>query len=84
MPEGANRADLTADQAAAVWIPYTSNSGAYELTPTTITTMPRVAVWPNFMEGGSAVYTYSFAGGLLQLSSSGEGWSWNARLQRLN
>ena len=83
MAEDATRQDLTAEQAAAVWIPYTSNSGIYEITPTEITTRPMVAVWPNFMEGESRVYTYRFDGDLLELSSSGEDWSWNARMRRL-
>jgi hypothetical protein len=58
MPDTAFREDLTAEQAAAVWIPYVSNSGTYEATVSEITTSPMVAVWPNFMEGEFAVYTY--------------------------
>ena len=83
MPEDAIRRDLTAEQAAAVWIPYTSNSGTHEITQTTIVTRPIVAVWPNFMEGGSAVYTYSVDGDKMQLTFANETVSWNAKLKRL-
>jgi hypothetical protein len=83
MPEGANRVDLSAEQTAAVWIPYISNSGMYEITPSTITTRPMVALWPNFMEGGSATYTYEVQGDMLRLSRREEDFLWNANLRRV-
>jgi hypothetical protein len=82
-PEGAGRTDLSADQAAAVWIPYVSNSGIYEITPSTITFRPMVALWPNFMEGGSAIYTYDVQGDMLRLSRREEDFSWNANLRKV-
>lgn len=81
--EDATRASLTAEQAASVWLLYTSNSGTYETTSSTLTTHPTVALWPNFMEGGSETFTFEVEGDELLLSQTGEGFSWNARLRRL-
>ncbi|HSG07533.1 MAG TPA: hypothetical protein VLA36_04225 [Longimicrobiales bacterium] len=81
MPENAARTDLDADQAASVWLPYTSNSGTYEINGAELTTRPMVALWPNFMTGGWATFTMSFEGGMLVLR---DGEVWGARLRRLN
>ncbi len=83
MSEDATRSGLSPEQAAAVWIPYVNNTGTYEVTASTITTKPIVAVWPNFMEGGSRSYAYRLEGDTLSLTASGEGWTWNAKLRRL-
>jgi hypothetical protein len=83
MKEDATRAGLTAEEAASVWIPYTSNSGRYEMAGDQLTIRPMVALWPNFMEGGSATYTFTMEGERLHLWTSGEGTSWHARLERL-
>lgn len=83
MKEGATRGGLTAEEAASIWIRYTSNSGRYELTGDQLTIRPIVALWPNFMEGGSTTYTFTMEGERLHLWTSGEGTSWHARLERL-
>ncbi len=83
MKEGATRAGLTAEEAASVWIRYTSNSGRYELAGDQLTIRPIVALWPNFMEGGSVIYTFAMEGERLHLWSSDEGTTWHGRLERL-
>jgi hypothetical protein len=80
MAEDATRFDLDAEQATSVWLPYVSNSGTYEIAGNEITTRPIVALWPNFMTGGSATYSMSFEGGMLVLRN---GDVWGARLRRV-
>lgn len=85
MPEGAIRATLTPEQAAAIWIPYTSNSGRYEVSGSTIITRPIVALLPNSMaEGTEFVYEFEWDGEELMLTERSEdGWA-TGRLRRLN
>jgi len=83
MPEDASRGDLTADQVASIWLPYVSNSGNYEITSSTLTTRPVVALFPNFMEGGSQQWSYSREGARLRLSRSAEGFSEILILERV-
>jgi len=78
----ADREALTPDEAESVWMPYISNSGRYESTPTTFTVRPMVALWPDYMTGGSRVYTYRIEDAMLHLSTAENGWSWNAVLRR--
>jgi len=80
MAEDATRSDLDAEQATSVWLPYTSNSGTYEIAGNEVTTRPIVALWPNFMTGGSATYSMSFEGGMLVLRN---GDYWGVRLRRV-
>ena len=82
MDADATRADLDCEQAASMWFPYVSNSGTYEINGATIVTHPTVALWPNFMEGGSATYAFEVDGDLLRLTRSEQGSTWNARLRR--
>ncbi len=84
MADDATREELTAEQAASVWIPYVSNAGTYEVSESTLTTKPMVSLWPNFMEGGSATYTYSMEKDMLTLSREGDGWTWTGKLRRIH
>lgn len=78
----ADREALTSEEAASVWMPYISNSGTYEITPSSFTVRPMVALWPDYMAGGSRVYAYRVEEGMLHLSTQENGWSWNAVLRR--
>ena len=52
MGEGANRSTITDEQVRAIFTPYLSNSGVFELHGDSLTVRPIVALWPDFMEGG--------------------------------
>lgn len=82
IPEGKNRGSLTAEEAIAIWGPYTSNSGTFEVSGSEVTMRPIVALNPEFMDGGSATYTYRFDDGGLTLSMSGDEWSFHVKLAR--
>jgi hypothetical protein len=82
MDEDDTRIGLTPEEAAAVWLTYVSNSGTYEIDGSAIVTRPTVALWPNFMEGGSATYVFEIEGDMLRLTRSENGFIWNARLRR--
>jgi len=56
MADDATRASITDEEMRAIFTPYTSNSGSYEVSGDSLFTTPSVALWPNFMEGGSAQY----------------------------
>ena len=55
----ADAAKATGQQLAAVWGPFTANSGAYEISGDTIVVHPQVAKNPQVMRAGSST-TYSF------------------------
>ena len=82
MDEDGTRADVDCEQAASMWFPYVSNSGTYEINGATIVIHPTVALFPNFMEGGSHTYAFEFDGDFLRLTRSEQGFTWNARLRR--
>jgi hypothetical protein len=83
MPEDASRDSLTPEQAASMWKPFTSNAGTYSTEGSTMTMKPMVALWPNFMESGTASYTFSVDGDTLTLGNSGENSSYTITLTRL-
>lgn len=83
-PEGIARSDLTPEDGDAVWRSYLSNSGTYQVSNSTLTTHPKVALWPPFMEEDSSpVYELAWEGeDLLVTTRAGEAWRvW--RLRRL-
>ena len=67
----------------SVFMSFVANSGTYEISGSTVTTKPMVALWPNFMEGGSREYQHAIENGMLVLTAEGEGWRWTAKLRRL-
>lgn len=86
MPEDITWDTMTLEQYRAVCSGefFSANSGTYEVSGSSLTTRPMVAKWPNFMDGGSASFTYRIEAGYLHLSSEEDGVTWNARLRRLN
>lgn len=85
MAEEANRETITDEQMRSIFMPFVANSGTYEISGSTLTTRPMVALWPNFMEGGSLVFQYEIKEGMLMLrrqSLDEPGW-WAAKLKRL-
>ena len=83
MAEDATRVSITDEQMRSIFMPFVANSGTYEVDGSTLVTKPMVALWPNFMEGGEATYTYGVEGNDLHLSAKGEDWEWKIRLERL-
>lgn len=84
LPEGLARTDLSAEQAAATWIPYTSNSGTYVVDGSTLIARPMVALLPNSMvEGFEWRAELAWDGADLLLTESGGGGPYTARLRRL-
>lgn len=68
--EEATRTSLTEAEVRATFEPFVANSGTYELSGSTLTTYPQVALWPNFMSGETAVYDYRVEGDSLWLTYS--------------
>lgn len=84
MPEGATRSTLTPEQADSVWIPYTSNSGTFEVEGSTLVTHPMVALIPNFMEKGTTrSYELDWDGDDMLLRTTGDGLWYVWKLKRL-
>jgi len=83
LPDGYTRETLTNEQLRSTLIPFVANSGTYEIDGATLSTKPIVALIPNFMEGGSAAYTYRIEGDRLILTASGERWETIVTLERL-
>ncbi len=85
MADDATREGITDEQMRSIFMPFVANSGTYQVTGSTLTTKPTVALWPNFMEGGSAEFRYAIENGMLILrrSNEAEGWWWTAKLRRL-
>jgi len=69
LPEDATRTSLTEAEVRATFVPFIANSGTYQVNGSTISTNPIVAMWPNFMTGGSATYEYRVEGDSLWLTS---------------
>jgi hypothetical protein len=83
-PEGATRQSLTPEQAAGVWIPYTSNSGTYEIRGSTIINHPMVALWPMSMaEGAEFTFEFEWDGEDLLVTETLYGTTYTGRLKRL-
>lgn len=81
--EGVSREELTAEQAASVWLPYESDAGWYEISESQLLTFPMVSVSPNLMEGGTVYATFSIDDDILSYHREGEGFEWTIRLRRL-
>ena len=52
----------------AAYDSFIANSGTYQVSGSTLTTQPMVAKNPNFMSGGSLVFTYQIEGDTLRLT----------------
>ena len=72
MADDANRSTITDEQMRSIFMPFVANSGTYELDGTSLTTRPTVALWPNFMTGGSATYEYKIDGATLLLTRTSD------------
>lgn len=84
MADDATRDSISPDEVFSIFRPYTSNSGTYEISGSTLTTKPMVALWPNFMEGGSQIYAFAVDGDTLSLSwKNSQGYAFENRLRRL-
>ncbi len=83
MPDTATRSTITEEQMRSIFMTFVANSGTYEVDGSAVTTKPMVALWPNFMEGGSETFTYRIENDALFLTSSGEGWEFTVELRRL-
>jgi hypothetical protein len=85
MPDDANRESITDEQMRSIFMTFIANSGTYEISGDVLATKPMVALWPNFMEGGSDAVTFRIESGMLIFSyeNEDEGWWWTAKLERL-
>ena len=84
LPAGATRSTLTPEQAAAVWIPYVSNSGTFDVEGSTIVTHPTVALNPNTMAKGYVrSYALDWDGDDMLLRVDGDGFWYVLKLRRL-
>lgn len=86
IPEGTTWETMTLEQYRSVCSGefFSANSGTYEVDGASLIVKPVVAKWPNFMDGGSAVYTFRIEDGNLHLSQDSDGATWHATLSRLN
>jgi hypothetical protein len=62
LAEDATRDGLTEDQLRSIFMTFVANSGTYEIEGSSLTVRPTVALWPNYMEGGSTIYEYEIEG----------------------
>lgn len=83
MADTATRGNITEAEMRSIFTPFNANSGTYKVSGSTVTTKPMVALWPNFMESGSASYDYRIEDGMLILTEKGEGWGQTIKLSRL-
>lgn len=83
MADGETRASLSEEQMHAIYDNITANTGTYEVSGSTLTIKPMVALSPNFMEGGSVSWTYSVENDMLTLSFEGESSTVVTKFQRL-
>ena len=85
IPEGTTWDNITEEQMRSVCsgAVFYANSGTYEVSGSTLTTKPMVAKWPNFMEGGSAMFTYQVDSDILTLSGEGYYGAYTYKLRRL-
>jgi hypothetical protein len=70
MADDADRGTITDEQIRSIFMPFIANSGTYELDGSKLITRPTVALWPNFMTGGSATYEYKIDGATLLLTTT--------------
>ncbi len=68
LEEGSSRTTITQAEMRATFVPFVANSGTYELNGSTLTTNPNVALWPNFMSGGTGTFDYRVEGNSLWLT----------------
>ena len=83
MPDDATPSNITEEQMRSIITQLRTNSGTYELNDSVITLKPIVAMWPNFMEGGSASWAVKLEGNAMHYSNEGDGWNWSMKLERL-
>ena len=83
VPENATREELSVDEWKSMGVPFVSNAGTYEITASTLTIRPIVALFPNYMDGDTDTWDYRFEGDLLHLTRPGEDLSQHLRFQRL-
>ncbi len=83
VPENDTRQELSADEWKSMGMPFISNAGTYEITASTVTIRPIVALFPNYMGGDTDTWDYRFEGDVLHLTWSGEDLSQHLRFQRL-
>jgi hypothetical protein len=69
LAEDATRDGLTEDQLRSIFMTFVANSGTYEIEGSSLTVRPTVALWPNYMEGGSTIYEYEIEGDELVLTT---------------
>lgn len=72
MADNASRASITEEEVRSMFFPFTSNAGVYEIAGNEITMDPTVALWPNFMESGTATYNFAVSGNTLTLTASND------------
>ena len=83
-PVPESRQEMSGDEWKAMGMPFISNAGTYEITVSTITVRPIVALIPNFMSGETGgTWDYRVEGDTLHVTRTGEGWSEHFRFQRL-
>jgi hypothetical protein len=70
MANDANRDTITDEEMRSIFLPFIANAGTYELSGTKLTTHPIVALWPNFMAGGSATYEFKIEGDTMWLTQT--------------
>ena len=85
MADDATRSTITDEQMTSIFMPFTANSGTYELDGSKLTTNPLVALWPNYMTGGIGTYEYHLEGDTLLLTWTGRttGNKYKVKLTRL-
>ncbi len=64
--------DPTDAEFLAAFLPFVANSGTYEVSGTTLTVRPLVALHPNSMSNNSYTYTYRVEGDTLRLTLSAQ------------
>lgn len=69
LAEDATRESLTTEQLRSIFMTFVANSGTYEIDGSSLTVRPSVALWPNYMEGGSTTYEYMIEGDELVLTA---------------
>lgn len=81
--ENATRESITNTQMRNTFMTFVANSGTFTVDGSTFTTDPDVALWPDFMETGTATYTFTVDGNTMTLTNEEDGNVWNYRLQRI-
>ncbi|MFQ5678756.1 MAG: hypothetical protein ACE5HP_04790 [Gemmatimonadota bacterium] len=82
--EDATRETLTDEQMRSIFMTFVANSGTYEVDGSSLTVRPIVALWPNYMEGGSTTYAYEVGENELVLTTGDFLWGeFRTKLVRL-